>query len=293
LNHKVTVVGAGRMASALASALFNKGFAPTVWNRTASKTEPLARLGLRVAPTLLDAINASDIIIVNILNYHAAQQLLEHPEIESALRGKVLVQLTTGTPDEARHMESWAQPRGILYFEGAILSYPMNIGKPETVVLYSGPEEIFNHVKPVLLAFGGNAVLVGHEIGQASALDIAIMASFCVNTMFGFLYGYIVCEAEKISITQYMQFVKSLMPAVEEVLNDMSVKLQQKDYTGNQASLEAWSVAPRELVAWCSQHGVDHAMITPQLSLFENAFKAGKAQADFSYFYEVLKKGVH
>ena len=44
---------------------------------------------------------------------------------ESALRGKVLVQLSSGTPDEAREMESWARPRGIDYLDGAIMNYPV------------------------------------------------------------------------------------------------------------------------------------------------------------------------
>jgi 3-hydroxyisobutyrate dehydrogenase-like beta-hydroxyacid dehydrogenase len=46
MQQTVTVVGTGRMGSALATALFNQGVATTVWNRTLSKTEPLARLGL-------------------------------------------------------------------------------------------------------------------------------------------------------------------------------------------------------------------------------------------------------
>jgi len=216
MHQKVTVIGAGRMGSALAAALFNKGLATTVWNRTASRTEPLARLGLRVAQSVLEAVNAADVIIVNILNYNATRQLLWHPEFESVLRGKILVQLTTGTPDEARELESWAQPRGIRYLDGAIQSYPMDIGNPETTVLYSGSEELFNHVKPVLIAFGDNAMLVGNEIGQASALDIAVVCAFLVNAMFGFLYGYIVCEAEKVPVGKYMQFVKGLMPVVDE-----------------------------------------------------------------------------
>lgn len=293
MNQKVAVLGTGRMGSALAAALFNKGFATTVWNRTASKTEPLSRLGLRVAQSVLEAIHEADVIIVNLINYHSTKQLLRHPEIESALRGKILVQLTTGTPDEAREMESWARPHAIEYLDGAILSYPMNIGKPDATVLYSGAEELFNRVKPVLLAFGGNAVMVGNEIGQASALDIGVMAAFGVSTMLGFLYGYIVCEAENLSAGKYMGFVKSLMPVMEAALSDMCGKLQQKDFSADQASLEAWSAAPKELVSWCREHGVDHSMITPQLLFFEKAIRTGKGQADFAYLYEVLKKGAN
>ena len=107
---------------------------------------------------------------------------MRQPAIESALRGKVLVQLSSGTPDEAREMESWTRPRGIDYLDGAIMSYPVDIGRPEGTVLYSGPDELFNRLKLVLLAFGDNAMFVGKEIGQASATDLAGL-SFAMGTM--------------------------------------------------------------------------------------------------------------
>jgi 3-hydroxyisobutyrate dehydrogenase-like beta-hydroxyacid dehydrogenase len=290
MNQKVTVIGTGRMGSALATALFNKGFATTVWNRTASKTEPLSRLGLRVAQSVLEAVNEADVIIVNILNYNATKQSLRHPEMESALRSKILVQLTTGTPDEAREMESWAQTRGIRYLDGAIMGYPTDIGKPQGTVLYSGSEELFSRVKPVLIAFGDNAIFVGNEIGHASTLDVALL-SWAMSAMFGFLQGYIVCEAEHLSVEKYMQFVKSLVPVLDMVLAALYGTIREKDYGNTQASLEAYALCPKELIQWCRDHGVDHSLADAQLSLCEKAINAGKGQADFAYLYEVLKKG--
>ena len=290
MNQKVTVIGAGRMGSALATALFNKGFATTVWNRTASKTEPLARVGLGVAPSVLEAVGQADVVIVNINNYNSTSQLLRYPDIESALRGKILVQLTSGTPDEAREMESWARPHGIEYLDGAIMGYPIDIGKPQGTVLYSGSEELFNRVKPVLLAFGDNAMFVGKEIGHASARDVAILA-FGLGAMFGFLQGYIVYEAENLPGEGYMQFIKSLMPVVEMILAGLYKTIQEKDYDNTQASLEAYAACPRELIKWCRNHGVDHSFADPQLLLIDKAIKAGKGQADFAYLYEVLKAG--
>jgi 3-hydroxyisobutyrate dehydrogenase-like beta-hydroxyacid dehydrogenase len=290
MNQKVTVIGAGRMGSALAAALHKRGFDTTVWNRTSSKTEPLSRLGLRVAPNVLEAVGNAEIVIVNINNYESTNQLLRQPAIESALRGKVLVQLSSGTPDEAREMESWARPRAIDYLDGAIINYPVDIGKPQGTVLYSGPDELFNRVKPVLLAFGDNAMFVGKEIGQASATDIAAL-SFCMGAMLGFLHGYIVYEAENLPIGGYLQVIKTLMPAIEAALADLCQKIQSKDYGNTQASLETWAVAPRELIGWCEKHRVNHTFADPQLRLIERAVKGGKGHLDLAYLYEVLKQG--
>jgi 3-hydroxyisobutyrate dehydrogenase-like beta-hydroxyacid dehydrogenase len=69
MNQKVIVIGAGRMGSALAAALYKRGFDTTVWNRTSAKTESLSRFGLRVAPRVLEAVGNAEIVIVNINNY--------------------------------------------------------------------------------------------------------------------------------------------------------------------------------------------------------------------------------
>jgi 3-hydroxyisobutyrate dehydrogenase-like beta-hydroxyacid dehydrogenase len=289
MNQKVAVIGTGHMGSALATALFKKGFATTVWNRTAAKTEPLSRLGIHVAQSVLEAVSQADVVIVNIKNYTTTKDLLCESGLESVLRGKVLVQLSSGTPDEAREMEAWARPHGIEYLDGAIVNYPVDIGKPHGTVLYSGSEELFKRVKPVLLAFGDKAMFVGKEIGHASATDVAGL-TFATGTMVGFLLGYIVYEAENLPVGGYLQFVKSLMPAMEGALADLCDKIRVKDYANTQASLETWSVAPRELIGWCKEHGVDHSFADSQLQLIEKAVKAGKGQADFAYLYEVLKK---
>jgi 3-hydroxyisobutyrate dehydrogenase-like beta-hydroxyacid dehydrogenase len=103
----------------------------------------LSRLGLSVAHSVLEAVQEADIVVVNISDYSSTLQLLQRPDIESALRGKILVQLS-GAPKEAREMESWARGCGISYLDGAIMSYPKGIGTPQGAVVYSRSEELFN-----------------------------------------------------------------------------------------------------------------------------------------------------
>lgn len=85
MNYNVTVIGAGRMGSALATVVFHKGFATTVWNRTGAKTEVLSRLGLSVAQSLEESVREADIVVVSVRDYSSTRELLRQPDIETAL----------------------------------------------------------------------------------------------------------------------------------------------------------------------------------------------------------------
>ena len=98
----VSMLGLGYMGSALARAFLAKQHAVTVWNRTASKAEPLAETGAQVAASVAEAIAASDVTVVCVSDYHGSDALLRTTEMAGRLKGKTLVQLTTGTPEEAR-----------------------------------------------------------------------------------------------------------------------------------------------------------------------------------------------
>lgn len=250
---------------------------------------PLARLGLRVAESLKAAALASEVMIVNVSDYSTTQQLLQDPGVASALAGKVLVQLTSGIPQEARDMESWARQHEVSYLDGAIMSYPTGIGAPECTIFHSGPEEVFNRVKQVLMALGGNTLFVGTAIGHASALDLSAL-TFVLGAMFGFVQGYIVSEAEGIPPEAFIGSIKGLLPATGEILAAISTRIQKKDYAGSEATLQAWSIGPKELIEWSKGRRMDRRIADAQIGLFEQAIKAGQGQSDFAYLYEIFRR---
>jgi 3-hydroxyisobutyrate dehydrogenase-like beta-hydroxyacid dehydrogenase len=287
MNDNVTVIGAGRMGSALAKALYHKGFATTVWNRTGAKTLDLSRLGLRVAHSVEDSVREADIVVVSVSDYTSTRHLLQQAEIEDALRGKLVVQLSSGTPKEAREMDFWARQCGISYLDGAILGSPEWIGTPACTIFYSGPAELFNRAKRVLMVFGDKTLFVGNEIGHASAFDVAIL-TFGVSAMWGFLQGQVVWESENLPAGGFLETIKGMMPTMESVFSDMSRRVSSKDYRGDQASLEAYSVVTKQLVSWCQDRGSDHTIPDAYVNLMDRAIQAGKSQADFACLFEIL-----
>src|SRR5437899_617806 len=111
----VTLIGLGLMGQALGKALLTGGHRLTVWNRTPARAEALVRAGAVQAADIQAAVSASPVVVVCVLDYPASRAVLEGAA--SAFAGKVLVQLTTGTPQEAREDESWARERGCNYLD--------------------------------------------------------------------------------------------------------------------------------------------------------------------------------
>lgn len=118
----VTVIGLGAMGSKLARTFVNNGYVTTVWNRTPEKAAELVGLGASGTTDIADAIAASPLLIVCVLDYDAARHILE--PMREKLSGKVVVNLTTGTPEEARTMGTWMRTQGAEYLDGGIMAVP-------------------------------------------------------------------------------------------------------------------------------------------------------------------------
>lgn len=287
----IAVLGTGRMGSALVGAFLKQGYSVAVWNRTKSKCAPLAALGARVATTVRDAIADAELVVVNVNDYVTSDGLLRQDDVTKGLRGKLIVQLTSGSPRQAREMAAWARQHDIHYLDGAIMGTPNFIGEPGGTILYSGPGALFEKYKPVLLALGGNALHVGSDVGHASALDSALLVSMW-GSMFGVLQGVSVCEAEGLPLEAYMGYVKALEPVVTGAVTDFVKRIQNGRFAGDEATLatvEAHQGALRHLLELCEERGIHHAVPAAFDQLFQAALQAGHAQDDFAVLHKFMK----
>jgi 3-hydroxyisobutyrate dehydrogenase-like beta-hydroxyacid dehydrogenase len=178
---EATVIGLGAMGAALARALLRDGHRVTVWNRTSAMAEPLVKDGAVLAPSAASAVGASPIVLVCVADYQVTRSILGTEGVAPALAGRVLVQLSTGTPQDARDAEAWARERGADYLDGAIMAMPSQIGRPDTPIVASGAETAFRQSEPILKTLAGNLIYMGEPVGSASAWDLATLSCLFVR----------------------------------------------------------------------------------------------------------------
>lgn len=189
----VTVLGLGEMGRALAAAFVAAGRPTTVWNRTAAKADELVALGAVRAGSVAEAVTASPLVVVCLLDYGTVQETLE--SAAGRLRGRTIANLTNGTPLQASEMAAWVSGHGGDYLDGGIMAVPTTVATPEAFILYSGAQRIFDAHRETLAELG-EAKYLGDDIGLAALYDLALLSG--MNLMFdGFHHAVAMATSRK------------------------------------------------------------------------------------------------
>jgi 3-hydroxyisobutyrate dehydrogenase-like beta-hydroxyacid dehydrogenase len=281
---EVTVIGLGNMGSALARAFLENGCAVTVWNRSPKKAAPLVDKGAVLAPSPLAAITDSPIIMVCVTNYAAANHILD--KVAANLPGKLLVQFTTGSPQDARISETWAHEHGAEYLDCAITGSPSSIGTPSAHILVSGRVAVFQKAEPTLRLLADNLDYKGEPIGLASAWEMVFLMPY-YGMFLSLFHSVQICQAEGIPLEEYITVLDEHGKNYEKWLCE---NIQSGNYQETSAPLELWAGSIQQI----AQHAQDshiHAEF-PQLvaRLFQKAMNDGYGREEVSALFKVLQK---
>ncbi|RWN49406.1 MAG: NAD(P)-dependent oxidoreductase [Mesorhizobium sp.] len=289
----ITVIGTGRMGSALAGSLLQSGYPTTVWNRTRQKTDPLARLGAIVAPSVEEAVNAGEIIIVNVSDYEATKALLHSDAIASAIRGKLIVELTSGTPNGAREAAEWYREHGANYLDGAIMATPDYIGTDAGTILLAGPRAAFDTNRDVFRALGGNVQHVGEEPGLANGLDSALLAIMW-GALFGTLHAIAVSQAEEIELGELARQWSATAPVIDGLVTDLIKRTSAGRFASDNETLSSISAhhgAMQHLLELMQFREIDRSIVDGYDAIFKRAIAAGHLHDDFAALSQFLATG--
>lgn len=229
----VAVLGLGRMGAALAQAFLAAGHPTTVWNRSPEKAAPLEAQGASIRAGVREAVESAPVVCICLTDYAAVAAALAGAE--DAFAGRALVNLTSGTPEQARAMAAWAAEHGIDYLDGAMVAPVTLVGQPFAVSLYSGSRSAFEAAEGALRALGDVSYL-GDDAGLGMLFDLGLLGIMWA-TMTSYLHALALARGAGESpamVTKALAFV----PTLTSMMERWAEMVAAGEYPGTVATLQ-------------------------------------------------------
>ncbi|MFF5938738.1 NAD(P)-dependent oxidoreductase [Streptomyces sp. NPDC012508] len=283
----VTVLGLGPMGRALAASFLDAGLRTTVWNRTPGRDRELVARGAVGAGSAEEAVAASGLTVVCVVNYDAADAVLRREAVTGALKGRTVVNLTADTPARARSTAAWAAEHGIRYLDGAIMTPTTTIGTPDAVFLHSGPEDLYRAHRPVLDALGGTHTHLGEEIGRAAAYDIALLDIFW-TAMAGYAHALAVARAEGITARELAPFARGIGAILAPAFGEDGAEVDDGTFSGEGNPITSAASSMAHIIEASEAHGIDAGVMRAAEGLARRTIGLGHGTDGFLRITELL-----
>lgn len=268
--YDVLVVGCGLMGSALARALAHSGLRVAAWNRTFERAEALAGAGIHPVRDISVAIQDSATVLACTANY---DNLYAAFGFVDAWHGTLVVNLTTGTPDESVAFAIWADERGAEVLDGSIFNYPRQVGSPEAHFVYSGAESAWRRGEPVLARLGPSRFVPGSH-GLNSELLQGLTA---------YLVPAVSCFVEAATYLQRRGMPKDVLLGTADYLTE-SLKatireaidsIETGDLASDQASLQTFAESVESALVAFAAEGLNARILRATLDSLDAARAEG------------------
>ena len=282
----MTVIGLGFMGSALAREFLAHGHPTTVWNRSPARADDVVARGAFRASTIPQAVTASPLVVVCVADHAAVREVLD--EASDALSGRVLVDLTSGTPHDARDTSQWVTRLGADHVDGAILAVPPAIGGPDAMLLYSGSRPAFEAHRPTLSRLGTSTYL-GGDAGLAALHDLALLGiMWCA--LAGFYHGAALVGTEKIQASTFAPMAARWLTGVAAFLPDEAREIDEGHFTTEVSTLAVNAAAIGHLVDASRAQGIGTPVPDPIKALIDRRVADGHAAHGLASLIELIKQ---
>ncbi len=275
------------MGSALAHTLLRRGGNVIVWNRSASRAQPLLAGGARLAASVAEAIARSDLVVICVLDYAASRSLLESEGVAARLSGKTIVDLTSATPEQMASQQAYVVGHGGRFISGGILSFPAGIGRQDTVILYAGDSVAFEEHRATLSHLGGALEYMGPDPRTASHA-FTTLSIFVEGTVGLFLEASTIARHYGIPMDTYYRLTRSARDMLHNQIRDCAERLLEQRLGGEEASIDLHLHFVKELSATFARTGIPAKMTEAFMAHLKLASDGNFGNSDLAAIAEAL-----
>ncbi|MBP1764873.1 MAG: NAD-binding protein [Firmicutes bacterium] len=181
---KIGVIGLGIMGNPMARHLVNAGYQVFVYNRTASKAEPLIAKGAHLCGSPAEVARNCEAIVV---------MLKADAEVEAAMRGTggilegaqpglIVMNSSTIMPQTSKCLAQAAAQKGILMLDSPVTGSGIQAQEAKLTFMVGGDRTAFEQCLPLFKVMGQQAFYMG-ESGAGSYMKLANNALMATNLL--------------------------------------------------------------------------------------------------------------
>ncbi len=175
MTQKIGFVGLGAMGLPMATNLLAAGYHLMVYNRTASKAEPLIAKGAHRADRAGDVAHPGGIVVSMLADDASVKALVtgEDALAERIAPDGIHVSMSTVSPATTRELAAYHAMRGSVMVAAPVFGRPIQAQAKQLRVCVSGPADAKAKVKPIIDAMGQEVFDFGDNPGAANVVKLA------------------------------------------------------------------------------------------------------------------------
>lgn len=283
---KLALFGLGTMGAGIAANLLKAGHILTVWNRTASRAQPLAEAGARVAASPAEAAREAEIVFSVVGDDEASRAVWLGAEgaLEAMAPGAVVVECSTLSVDWISELHGLAQARSLAFMD-APLGGSKAAAKDGTLTLFIGAEAgVLETVRPVLTTFANNLIHFGPP-GSGATYKL-------INNMLGSIHLAALSEAlalaEKAGLNQdTVAHALTTGAASSPIVKGKIGRMLKREYGDPDFAMRWMHKDVTYALRAAEAHGLRLGMASASRQRYHLAMERGLADEDFAAVREV------
>lgn len=222
-------IGLGRMGTAMAGNILEKGFKLTVYDLGKSKIDSLVERGAHRGSSPRDVASRADIVFTSLMDDNTELSVTGGPDgiIAGLKKDGVHICLSTILPGTARLLAEMHKKTGTYYIAGPVLGRPDAAEKRELKTFLSGNPEIIENCKTLIESYTNFSMNLGEDPGAANSMKIC--ANYIAATQIEMM-SEIYTFAEKSGLNPDIILIALKMTFADPTLQMYAEKIRQRDF---------------------------------------------------------------
>lgn len=264
----------------MASNLLRAGFQVTVYNRTASKSDPLVTEGATAAASLQAASEGKDVIITMVSNDDSIREIYYGPEgiLEALKPGAVVIDSSTISPGLVKEIAAAVENKGAHFLDAPVTGSKPGAVEGTLVFMVGGSADVIEASRDVFDAMGKLLLHMG-ENGSGAAAKLAHNAMVGIHNI-ALAEGFSIAVKSGVPADKFLELIRNGSAGSKQV-ELKGRKIIENDFS-NQFSLGLMLKDLKLASALSDASGVPTPALELAKSLFQAGYNSGSGEEDLS-----------